>query len=371
MEQDAEQRRPDGDATWQTLIELNTGANDPADIYYNYRDTAVGDTFFDSGGRATVGLKDVGNQIGANARRLLISQDNKQAVSGSAFGIFQSTTPSRDVIITVNNVPPTIGAQENIEIPEGTRLTRTINFTDPSGQAAGTGDSFDYVITYGDGTDPLFDKLDQGTRSFVFDHVYADDGNYQVSLDLRDDDTGVASQVVFTVRVTNVRPALAITGSTRLIRPQQEVSFTDEPGLAKFNDVGFTYAPAGTREVFTYIIDWGDGTVQQFSDFAGVPGGPGVATTGSIFGKHTYLFGGEFVVQIKVADDDMQAANPNDFVVGTVLVEVGSKGLVVAGADVGGGPLVVAYNTRIGGAPGLFVLRLRPAIPWRRPRRHR
>jgi hypothetical protein len=77
------------------------------------------------------------------------------------------------------------------------------------------------------------------------------------------------------------------------------------------------------------------------NNFKGVPGGPGVPTTGSFGGQHAYLTPGTFTVTITVTDDDGGVATA------TLLVGVGSPSLTVFGADAGGGPLVTAFDNRV------------------------
>lgn len=328
-------------ATWQAILELNTDPLDPGDIYVNFRDTTVGNANFNAGGSATVGIKDSGTQTGAGARRLVVPRGTSGVnfADGKAIGIFQTTTPARSGTVVIQNVPPVLDVGGNVTISEGDQLTRVITFIDPSGATAGFGDTFTYTIDFGDGSPVETGSVAKGGRSFPFAHYYADDGVYPVSITLVDDDLGVAVPGNFNVTVLNVAPTITFTAGDQLIRPQQLVVF---PVIASFSDPGYTYAPAGTTEVFTTSIDWGDGSAPTvMKGFAGTPGGPGVPTTGSFGGQHPYVTPGTFTVTITVTDDDGGVA------ITTLQVGVGSPNLAVFGADAGGGPLVTAYDTRV------------------------
>ncbi|MBX7103122.1 MAG: PKD domain-containing protein [Gemmataceae bacterium] len=328
-------------ATWQALLELNTDILDPGDIYLNYRDTTVGSASFNAGASATVGIKDAGPQGGANARRLVVPRGTNGAnfADGRAVGIFQTTTPAQTGTVVVTNVPPTLNVGFDVTINEGDQHVRTITFADVSSANTGFGDTFTYTIDFGDGSAIQNGSVGQGGRSFTFSHFYADDGKYTAKITLVDDDTGAAVPGSFVVTVLNVAPTITFTAGDVLIRPQSLVQF---PTIASFSDPGYTYAPAGTKEVFETRIDWGDGSAPTvMKNFAGVPGGPGVPTTGSFGGQHAYLSPGTFTVTVTVTDDDGGVATT------TLLVGVGSPKLTVFGADAGGGPLVVAFDNKV------------------------
>lgn len=343
---------PNDPATWQMLLELNTDPVDAGDIYFNYRDTTVGNANFNAGASATVGLKDVGTQTGANARRMVIPRGNSgiNFSDGRAVGVFQSFTPPQSAQVLVINVPPVIAAQPDAFVNEGElkngENNRSINFSDASGMSVGFGDSFTYTIDFGDGTALQQGTVSKGGRSFPFNHIYADDGTsqgrngkYTVTLNLVDDDTGQAAQTKFTVHVASVNPTLALNQGDQLIRPGDLLSLTP---IASFTDPGFTYPPAATSETFGYVIDWGDGSpVSKASNISVTQGGPGVLTMGQFGDKHPYLIPGVFTIKVTITDDD----NGTD--TKTFRVGVGSRHLGVYGADQGGGPLVIAFDSTL------------------------
>ena len=69
---------------------------------------------------------------------------------------------------------------------------------------------------------------------------------------------------------------------------------------ASFTDPGFDFAPAGTEENFTALIEWGDGTSVSFSnaEVNEIPGGPGTETTGSFVASHTYADNDTYTVTV-------------------------------------------------------------------------
>src|SRR5262249_19631266 len=57
-------------------------------------------------------------------------------------------------------------------------------------------------------------------------------------------------------------------------------------------------------ETFTATINWGDGSAIDNGSVQTVNGSPGVLTTGSVTGTHTYAAVGTFTVTVTVRDDD-------------------------------------------------------------------
>jgi hypothetical protein len=327
---------PNNPATWEALLELNTGIDNPGDIYLNYTDTTVGNTNFDAGASATVGIKDSGVQ-GAN--RLVVPRltNGTNFADGHAVGIFQTSTPPQSASVQYINVAPTLNAGSDVTINEGDLLTRTIFISDPSGTAPGQGDAFTYTIDFGDGTAIQTGSVPQGSRSFQFSHYYADENVYPVTINCTDDDGGMAPTAKFNVTVLTVAPTITSVHAGTVIQPGGKITF--QP-IATFEDPGFTYPPAGTKETFTTEIDWGDGPPTIMNGVVGIPGGPGVKTTGSINVSHTFNVTGTFNVKVTVTDDD--GGSDSSF----ITIGVGSPHLTVYGADAGGGPQVVAFDTR-------------------------
>src|SRR5262249_61601948 len=106
-----------------------------------------------------------------------------------------SLSTAETIIITVNNVAPTVTAPGDAELPEGDALTGSGSFTDPGA------DTWMATVDYGDGFGPQPLALNPD-KSFDLDHAYADNGTYTVTVVVtdKDGDSGTAS---FTLTVTN------------------------------------------------------------------------------------------------------------------------------------------------------------------------
>ena len=203
-----------------------------------------------------------------------------------------------------------------------------------------TRETFTYNIDWGDGTarelrlpvittvgapgiptSGILTKLGQPAS-----HTYADNGEYTVTVTLRDDDGGVDVET-FLVTVNNVAPKLQLSNEVlTLDAPGKELLEGDTITIHRlgiFSDPGFDnplnrpeFGNGGEKqETFTYSIDWGDGTVQEFTAPATTrPGRPGVLTTGSLIDapiQHHYLdndtdgvYDSTYHVKVTLRDDD-------------------------------------------------------------------
>lgn len=215
--------------------------------------------------------------------------------------------------ITVRNAAPTLTVPGAQTVPEGTRLElKPIGlFSDPgfANPAAGTSETFTYSIDWGDGT-PASSGVPTITQagapgiptrgSFDGQHVYADDGTYTVTVRVTDDDGGAATER-FPVTVTNIAPTLRVVGNQAAVVGTALAL----PNLGVFTDPGFTSPSAGISETFTYSIAWGDNTPADTGPASiDQVGSPGVPTSGSFDGTHTYLQAGTWAVTVRVTDDD-------------------------------------------------------------------
>jgi len=211
------------------------------------------------------------------------------------------------VELTVENVPPTISfvLQDQRIKNEGDTVNLNVEFVDP-----GTLDTHDYEVDWGDGI--VTNGVIAG-RGFTASHVYADNGNYVAEVRVLDDDKGLGKQTV-KIPVNNVAPTLTAT-TKQVVNEGTELSLTN---IATFTDPGFDNPlntldsgnGSETEEFFTFEINWGDGTtVSTGSATVDVFGSPGVLTEGSFDGSHTYADDGDYVVTLKVMDDDLGSAS--------------------------------------------------------------
>jgi len=225
--------------------------------------------------------------------------DNPTATSSDTYTISVEVTDDdtgmgdTDQTVLVKNVAPTVTIDGAPMMSlEGDQIDLTSTVVDP-----GTLDTFTYeweVIFNGNmvasGSDPTF--------SFT----PADNGLYEVTLTVTDDDLGIGDNtVVIDVKNVDVDPELNPIGDQET--PEGELF---EMAQMTFSDPGFSSEPGGSEETFTYDIDWGDGTPVETGKMPSsvVNGSPGVPTTGTIDDSHIYADDGEYTVTVTVHDDD-------------------------------------------------------------------
>jgi PKD repeat protein len=220
---------------------------------------------------------------------------------------------TREFTVTVNNVRPVLVVADDQTASEGSLLDLSGVGAPPLGLFIDDGvvDTHVATIDWGDGgalqNATVF--FASGSGALVGTHTYADDGIYTVTVTVTDDDGGSAAKS-FLVTVTNVAPTLTLLHGDQVISEGQTVTFTD---LATFTDPGFdnplnpTVPATGNplAESFTFDIDWGDGRDAVIGmSVADMNGTPGVPSSGTIAGSHTYADDGVYTVTITVRDDN-------------------------------------------------------------------
>ena len=175
--------------------------------------------------------------------------------------------------VNVNNVAPTVDAGPDATINEGSAFLSSGSFTDPGS------DIWTATVDYGDGSG--VQSLTLSSKTFLLNHVYADNGNYTVTLTVKDDDLGEGSDTA-TVTVINVVPTVG-----PITAPIDPLSVgTTVTASANFTD-------PGTMDTHTALWNWGDGTTSQ-----------GTVTGTSVAGSHIYTTAGIYTVTLTVTDDD-------------------------------------------------------------------
>jgi hypothetical protein len=211
------------------------------------------------------------------------------------------------VVVTIRNVAPNVDAGADAgPIYEGDTITLSnATFTDQGIFDCGN-DSCSSTINWGEqggsnlattlefanGTSPVFDPETQAITSPLVptkgnvtlgSHTYSDNGNYTVTVNVTDKDSGEGSDNL-TVEVLNVPPTVQVGANQTIIIGEALGSFS-----ANFTDPG--------ADIWDIEIDWGDGSAPYTVN--------DVLVTGDIvFPAHDYSTIGQFDVTITVNDDD-------------------------------------------------------------------
>jgi PKD repeat protein len=269
----------------------------------------------------------------------------------------ENVTSQQTFQVTINNVAPVVTAIGNQMVAEGTTLTLTDigTFIDP-----GVSDGpFTFSINWGDGTvdGPSTATIDQAATqatavspgspamgSFDGSHTYADDGPQVVTLTVTDKDGATSSQELFSVIVSNVAPTVTAAPMLPMtILENQQVSISAP--IATFTDPEFAANP-----LFTYSINWGDGSpADTGSATVDTLGSVGVPTAGSISGTqtHTYADNGTFTVTVSVTDENGTGSTNSD----SFQINVGNVDPIL-NANTPPGPLVAGQLVNLTGTFG-------------------
>jgi hypothetical protein len=192
--------------------------------------------------------------------------------------------------VTVHNVPADLqNAVVTSEVDENGLATLSGSIVDP-----GTQDTFTLIVDWGEGLPQTYTYA-AGTTSFSETHQYLDDNptgtpqdTYNISLSLRDDDSGSDSAAVSTL-VKNVAPVVTAFTSDAV-----------ECGAKREGDtvhVTGDFLDVGTQDTHSATINWGDGTTTNAT--IAEAGG-----AGTIAGEHIYASGGIFRIIVTLTDDD-------------------------------------------------------------------
>ncbi|WP_440956237.1 PKD domain-containing protein [Methanosarcina sp. Mfa9] len=163
--------------------------------------------------------------------------------------------------VTVNNIAPEVDAGNDQIVDEGSVISLSGSFTD-----CGVADTHTIEWNFGDGTN--------ASGSLIPSHIYEDDGIYEVTLTVTDDDGDIGTDTL-NVTVTNVAPSVDA-GADQISDEGSVISLS-----GSFTDCGV---------VDTHTIEW---------DF-----GDGTNASGSLVPVHAYEENGTYIVTLTVTDDD-------------------------------------------------------------------
>lgn len=236
--------------------------------------------------------------------------------------LVDQTSPSRVAVelvaVAVTNALPVVASVGNRAAVEGAVFSLAgiatfsdAGFANPAQPGGATTETFTYAVNWGDGS-PLSTGAATITSlgsagvptlgTIPATHQYPDNGVYNASIVVIDDDGGASAPVLFTVNVSGQAPVL------ELFVPQ----VTPEGSLftltGTFTDAGFSnpnHPGGGTAESFNFVVYWGDGTPTVVRPVTNVtPGGPGQPTVGQFQATHRFADGGSYLIQAVVVDDD-------------------------------------------------------------------
>jgi len=184
-----------------------------------------------------------------------------------------ASTLSDLLTVTVTNRPPTVFRMT--WIPRAPLDTDEVVFSaqasDPDGHIAGWSWVLDSVIL---------------ASSERLTHVFDDDGSYQITLQVRDDDGARASPYTFTVPILNAPPVAAFTSVQGSACGISSVRF----------DASSSYDPSPTGRIVHVAWDFGDGT--------NCPGtAAGCSDTERWTPEHCYSVPGTYIVTLVVIDE--------------------------------------------------------------------
>jgi hypothetical protein len=270
-------------ATFTTTFAGNVAGDFTAQILWGDNTVSDGTVSGPTGGPFTVTGNHTYLDEGSFAPTVFIFDDAPGTATGSATGT--ATVAESDTLAAT--AFPQNGT-------EGAAISGTIaTFTDTT-FASNQDRDFIATIDWGDGTTSTGTVLSTGGGNFsVTDtHVYADEGNFTITVVINDDAPGTASATA--TATATISESDSVSPISQTITPTEGQQFSGV--VAAFTDTAYPGQVAGD---FTASIDWGDGTpLDTTATVSGPTGGPF-----SISGTHTYADEGSFCVRAFISDD--------------------------------------------------------------------
>ncbi|MDX9703051.1 MAG: PKD domain-containing protein [Candidatus Auribacterota bacterium] len=223
------------------------GCNDPYTIDWDF-----GDDTFSSG---SLTPEHTYTQTGIYLVTLTVTDE---------YGVVYTDTLLNEVIRTEIG----IDAGEEQTVNEGDAVIFQALITDGSST-----ENYLYFWDFGDGA------VDSGSLSS--NHVYADNGQYIVTVLVTDSESNATGEDYLTVNVLNVAPSLTVDSDF-------DVYEGDVVEL-----ISTTYSDPGSADTHVAKVNWGDGSTAEFP-----------VTGGQISLSHIYYDYGNYTIMAEITDDD-------------------------------------------------------------------
>jgi PKD repeat protein len=300
----------------------NQSANEGANVAFNlgsFTDAGVNDnpwTVNVSWGDTTSGSFQVNTQ-GALSRTHTYADNGTYTVTVTVTDKDGGISNVATFQVVVSNLAPVLTGPANQSSSEGSSIFFNLgSFTD-----AGVNDNpWTVNVVWGDTTSSSFQVGSQG--AIGFNHTFADNGTYVVSVSVTDKDGGVSNTATFQVVVSNLAPVLTGPGNQS----------ANEGNSASFNLGSFT-DPGINDNPWTVAVTWGDTGSNSFT----------VGTQGAINFNHTYQDNGTYTVNVTVTDKDGAASNTISFQVTVANLAPGAGSLTNNGPVNEGSPVTVSF----------------------------
>ncbi|MCR9296014.1 MAG: PKD domain-containing protein, partial [bacterium] len=185
--------------------------------------------------------------------------------------------------VRVRPLGPSFTLGDPLSFDQGSFLSLPVNFTDP-GQDAWTA-----LVDYGTGNGPQPIAVDQLNQSLLLDKRYFLDGNYQVTVTIRDTEDDLSRTEHLDLTVDRVAPLLDITDDFG----QADAALDEGQTLLRPIEI------IGSSGTWTIEVDYGDGSAPVQIDYTGSQ------LTGEWFAelRHRYVQDGVYTVNVDVIED--------------------------------------------------------------------
>ena len=180
------------------------------------------------------------------------------------------------------DLPPVLNLGPDGNANEGSAFIQAASYTDLDHAAD---ENVTGTVNYGDGSgSQSLALLPNG--SFTLNHVYADNGVYEVSVSVTDGHGAISSSAI-KVTVANVPPSVG---------PINVAAIPAGPGTNV--TLAGVFTDPGVLDTHTGTIRWGDGTGPMPATLGGSN------TMGTISGLHVTTINGRFTVRVTIDDKD-------------------------------------------------------------------